>query len=100
MSGAIDVLSLSLLRRVDSPVPPPMATTRKLRAPANAGVIADVRHVQLAEFPNLFFRRKPEFATRVGIKQFGKTRVFREILEIGIVARLKAQGGIQADGAG
>ncbi len=34
----------------------------------------------------------------IGIKQFGEARIFRQMLEVGIVAGLETQRGIDADG--
>ncbi len=52
----------------------------------------------LADFlPDSFFGRQRHVGAGVGIKQLGKARVFRKVLKVGIIARLKAQRRIHSD---
>ena len=46
-------------------------------------------------FPEVAFRRS-QVGSRVRVQQLGKARVFGQVMEIGVIARLEAQAGIQA----
>src|ERR1700756_1059971 len=85
---------------VESPVPPPMATTRKSRVravfsrianPAGLVSIKDVLALGLDRF--LFANRIVGFQICAGIwiEQFRETRIFGQVLEVRIVSRLEAQ---------
>src|SRR4029077_4660910 len=91
---------------VESPVPPPMATTRKSRVravfsrtanPAGLVSIKDVLALSLDRF--LFANRIVGFqiCTGIGIEQFRETRILGQVLEVRIVSRLEAQLSIQTE---
>ncbi len=98
----------SPLSRVERPVPPPMATTRR---PRSRVVFSSDNETQRFWFPSResrcirltrFFFTEGAFRRRQGrqpgirIQQFGEARILGQIVEVGIVARLEAQAGIQA----
>src|SRR5215469_2699528 len=56
-------------------------------------------HEHLADLSDFFFGGTRYLGARIGVEQLGEARIFRQILEIGIVARLKTQSRIQANGA-
>src|SRR5262249_6547248 len=59
-----------------------------------------VGHGNLADLLDSFFGRQRKFGSRIGIEQFGETRVLGKILKIRVVTRLETQSSIQADRAG
>src|SRR5579872_311086 len=97
---------LSPLRRVESPVPPPIATTRIPPADAVSGVVAGSEVLvpigkesseQLDRFFLTHHAHRSEFAAGIGIKQFSKAWILGEVLEVGIIAGLEAQLRIEAE---
>src|ERR1700674_2353044 len=94
---------LSPLSRVESPVPPPMATTRRPRSRAglSGGRDSAMLVSMCCGLGRLFFAEvvvRGALDAGVRIKQFGEARVLRQILEVGIVARLETQLSIQTQG--
>src|ERR1700733_10255639 len=81
------------LSSVESPVPPPMATTRRPRSRAEFSGFRDsailVSIGVWCRLRRLFFAevgcRGAEFGAGVWIEQFREARILRQILEIGIV---------------
>jgi hypothetical protein len=55
----------------------------------------DCRPANKIRLPGRSFRRR-KIGSRIRVQQLGKARIFRQIVEIGIIARLEAQAGIQA----
>src|SRR6202050_2033884 len=103
--------TLSPLSSVERPVPPPMATTRRPRSRVvfsigNTSVVLvsipravvsckENRSLRRFVFPEVAFRRS-HVRSRIRIQQLRKARIFGQVVEIGIVARLETQAAIQA----
>src|SRR5580704_11715857 len=95
----------SPLSSVERPVPPPMATTRRPRSRAvfsseeDSAVLVCIEGVPAGRLRRLFFAEVAvggaEFGARIGIEQFREARILGQVLEVGIVARLKTQLSIQ-----
>ena len=85
---------------VESPVPPPIATTRKsavravfsrVAGPAVLVSIRDVLALGLDRFLVANGIVGFQVRARIWIKQFGEARILGQILEVRIVSRLEAQ---------
>src|SRR5215471_1167825 len=95
-------------RSVESPVPPPMATTRNPHSRVASGAAVSAVFVCIGRFSGLLSPADlagltwkigiadAQFGAGIGIQKLGEARIFRQILEIGIVARLVAQLRVQA----
>ena len=112
ISAGVSAKRLSPLSRVERPVPPPMATTRRPRCASSSPGTRDRRFwfpsgklvfealtncVDLKRFvfPERAFRRS-HVGSGIRVQQLGKARVFGQVVEVGVIARLVAQAGIQA----
>src|SRR5882672_6810553 len=91
--------------RVERPVPPPIATTRSGLARADLSRERGSRRCggsMNMSLVRLF--RAVGFRNGVGpgiwIKQFRETRVLGQVLKIGVIARLEAEGRVRPDGLG
>src|SRR5215469_1764246 len=98
---------LSPLSKVDRPVPPPIATTRR---PPVCAVLSCVEYsaalisillvlgVELEGFFLAELTRSLKFGSWIGIQQLGKAGILGEILEVGVVACLETQLWVQPKG--
>ena len=83
--------------RVESPVPPPMATT--LMARSSAELLCSRHELRCRAAKSAIFRfAGRHFGAGVRIEQFGEPGVVGQVLEIGIVARLETVCRIQPNG--
>src|SRR5260370_35683473 len=81
---------------VESPVPPPTATTRNPRLVSLLfGSKLDGMDLTSAL---LRFETRGRQVRGLGVEQFGETRIIRHVLKIGIIARLKPVRWVQSDG--
>src|SRR4029077_18022981 len=86
---------------VERPVPPPMATTRndpeenlsRESGPGHCWGSMEISLVRLVRVVGLGDR----VGSGIGVEQFGKARIFGQVLEVGIVARLEAERGVEPD---
>ena len=106
ISAGVTTKRFNPFSSVESPVPPPMATTRKsavravLSRVADPAVLVSIRVVLALGLDRVFFTNGIvgfQICARVGIEQLGETRILGQILEVRIVARLEAQLGIQME---
>src|SRR5579864_862288 len=105
ISSGVRTKRLSPLRSVESPVPPPMATTRRPRvrpvfsSGRSSTVLESIGRSLDARLGGLGFRAihvgGAKFRAGIGVEQLGEARIFCQILEIGIVARLETELWIQ-----
>src|SRR5579864_2732147 len=97
----------SPLSRVERPVPPPIATTRRPRSRAD---LSDGGHstvlLCIEETPQGWLRRlvlevafrRINFLAGIRIQQLGEAWILDQILEVGIVPRLETQLRIEVEG--
>src|SRR6267154_269878 len=107
ISAGVRAKCLSPLSRVERPVPPPMATTRRPRSRTafsednRSAILVSIRE-SLCRLKRFVFSertlRHGEVRSRIRVQKLGEARVLGQVVKIGVVARLVAQAGIQTKG--
>src|SRR6185437_7962511 len=90
--------AFSPLSSVESPVPPPIATTRSPAPGRFIPAFDGFRESGISPLQAFFWRYIGRGFPGIGIKQFSKSRIFRKVLEVGIIAGLVTKHRIVPDG--